>query len=258
MSGKIKNALIRLLGSHLTRDSRAGMCRGGRDESDLRMLCLERGLEPTGSADQLADRLLQNDIADRLFDRRGLMAQRAETGSREMVIGNKPATCASPFPSEKVATITETDLGTGRIASEEDLIWGALKRHALQTAREGNLARCRNVHLAMANHLLRRNKQPKALQALCIVCVFDLCGVRNRGDAPYGTDKSYSRFDATRASLAPWLVRRIRNLSHEMTLSTEELREVFLGASSRLHVPRNSGKLWEVLRSALKTGSDFD
>jgi hypothetical protein len=68
--------------------------------------------------------------------------------------------------------------------SDNEVIWEMLKGHAQQTAREGNLARCRNVHVAMANHLLRRGKRGRELQALCIVCVFDLCGVRNRDDAP--------------------------------------------------------------------------
>ena len=140
--------------------------------------------------------------------------------------------------------------------SDNEVIWEMLKGHAQQTAREGNLARCRNVHVAMANHLLRRDKRGRELQALCIVCVFDLCGVRNRDDAPAEIRKSHSRFDAARASLAPWLVSRVRNLSRELALSMGEIREIFLQVCTRLPVPRDPRKLWAVLQLALEGGFD--
>jgi hypothetical protein len=140
--------------------------------------------------------------------------------------------------------------------SDNEVIWEMLKGHAHRTAREGNLARCRNVHVAMANHLLRRDKRGRELQALCIVCVFDLCGVRNRDDAPAEIRKSHSRFDAARASLAPWLVSRVRNLSRELALSMGGIREIFLQVCTRLPVPRDPRKLWAVLQLALEGGFD--
>ena len=141
-------------------------------------------------------------------------------------------------------------------AADDDAMWDMLRRHALQTAREGNLIRCRNVHLTMANHMLRRHKHKKALQALYIVCVFDLCGVRNREEAPGDTSRSYSRFDGMRASLAPGIVRRVSDLAREMALSMEEMREIFLGISARLPVPKDSRRLWTVLQLALEGGLD--
>jgi hypothetical protein len=208
---------------------RARICRG-RDESDLRVLCLEAGLLPTGSEDQLADRLLSIDPTGWLLGYTGELLQCSDLD-------------------------TQRHLAEGRIVrdpSDNEAIWEMLKEQASQTAREGNLALCRNVHLAMANHLLRRKKQAKALQALCIVCVFDLCGVRNRGDAPLEIRRTYSRFDAARASLAPWLVKRVGSLSREMTLTMDEMREAFMHVSTRLGVPKDPRKLWMVLQLALE------
>jgi hypothetical protein len=108
----------------------------------------------------------------------------------------------------------------------------------------------------MANHLLRRNRSKKALQALCVVCIFDLCGARNCGDEPGETGRKHSRFDGARASLAPALVRMMRNLARESTLSMYELREIFLGVSARLPIPKDSRRLWAVLHLALKGNLD--
>jgi hypothetical protein len=215
-------------------DPHARMCHE-RDESDLRSLCLECGLEPTGSAEQLAERLLTIDPSGWLLGYPGELLQCSELAARAM-----------RMDSEAAATAASNS------AFDDQVIWGMLKRHAQQTAREGNLARCRNVHLTMANHLLRRNKLSKALQALCIVCAFDLCGARNCADARSETDKSNSRFDATRASLAPWLVSRVKSLCRDMTLSMDEIRDVFVGISSRLPITKDSLKLWAVLQLALQ------
>jgi hypothetical protein len=215
---------------------RARMCLD-RDESDLRLLCLEHGLQPTGSADQLADRLLTLDPTGWLLGYAGELLQCAEFADRTML-------------TRKVAPADLT--GSQRKHSDKDVTWQMLKQHAQQTALEGNLALCRNVYLAMANHLLRINKQPKALQALCVVCVFDLCGARNRSDAPPEKLKIDGRFDTARASLAPWLVNRVRNLSREMALSVDEIREIFLRVGTRLPIPRDSRVLWAVLQLALE------
>jgi hypothetical protein len=206
-------------------DPRARM-RHNRDESDLRVLCLEHGLPPTGNADQLADRLLTIDPTGWLLGYAGELLQ-----------------CSNL---------------TDRKISDDEGIWEMLKRHAQQSAREGNLALCRNVHVAMANHLIRRSKRGTALQTLCIVCIFDLCGVRNRDDLPAGIRKLHSRFDPARASLAPWLVSRVRSLSRELALSTDGIREVFLRVGTRLPVPRDPRQLWAELRRALEGDLDSD
>lgn len=226
---------------------RARMCLD-RDESDLRLLSIEHGLQPTGNADELADRLLTIDPTGWLLGYAGELLQCAETADRTMTT-RKVAPAISRFPGPAPA-------GFKSGHSDNDVIWQMLKQRAQRTALEGNLALCRNVHLAMANHLLRRNKQTKALQALCVVCVFDLCGARNRSDEPPETGKTYARFDAARASLAPWLVSRVRNLSREMSLSMEEIREVFLRVGTRLPIPRDSRELWAVLQLALEGTPD--
>jgi hypothetical protein len=221
-------------------DPRARMCHG-RDESDLRVLCLDYGLDPTGNADQLADRLLGIDPTGWLMGYAGELWQCSELAVLAMASGKDPVQC----PIE-------------RGASDNEAMLEMLKRHALQAARDGNLLRCRNVHLTMANHLLRRHKNKKALQALYIVCVFDLCGARNRQDAPGDTSRSYSRFDGMSASLAPGIVRRVRDVAREMTLSMDEVREIFLSVSARLPVPKDSRRLWAVLQLALEGGLDPD
>jgi hypothetical protein len=221
-------------------DPRARMCHG-RDESDLRVLCVDCGLDPTGSADQLADRLLGVDPTGWLLGYAGELLRCSELAVPAMVPGKDQARC--PIEPE---------------ASDDEAMWNMLRRHALQTARDGNLMRCRNVHLTMANHLLRRHKHRKALQALYIVCVFDLCGARNREDAPGDTGLSYSRFDGLSASLAPGIVRRVRDVAHEMALSMQEMREIFLGISARLPVPKESRRLWTVLQLAIEGGLDTD
>jgi hypothetical protein len=221
-------------------DPRARMCRG-RDESDLRVLCLDCGLDPTGRADQLADRLLGIDPTGWLLGYAGELLQCSELAVRAMASGKDQVQCP-----------------TGRGASDDEATWEMLRRHALQTARDGNLMRCRNVHLTMANHLLRHRKYRKALQALYIVCVFDMCGARNREEAPADTSRNHSRFDGTSASLAPAIVRRVRDVAREMTLSMAEMREIFLGISARLPVPKDSRRLWAVLQIALEGGLDSD
>jgi hypothetical protein len=241
---------------------RARMCRD-RDESDLRLLCIEHGLRPTGSADELVDRLLTIDPTGWLLGYPGELLQCSDFANRTMV-SQREATARSPILDPDLAELfTQGDVDTQRYLlqdrmkrepTDNEVIWEMLKGRARHTAREGNLALCRDVHLAMANHLLRRNKKNQALQALCIVCAFDLCGVRNRSDVPAEIRKSYSRFDPTRASLASWLVRRISDLSLEMTLSMTELQEIFLFTAIRLNVPKTPQKLWAVLQLALEGG----
>jgi hypothetical protein len=195
----------------------ARMCHE-RQESDLRALCAKCGLESTGGVEQLAGRLLSIDPSGWLLGYPGEFLQCSELAVRAV------------------------RLASGEVQVE----WVMLKRHAQQTAREGKLARCRDVHLAMANYLLGRNKRKKALQALCIVCAFDLCGARNR--AP----EADSSFDANRASLAPWLVERLSALSRDMALSMEAIREIFIGVASRLPVPQDAFTLWGLLQPALE------
>jgi hypothetical protein len=216
-------------------DPHARMCHE-RDESDLRSVCLECGLEPTGSAEQLAGRLLTIDPSGWLLGYPGELLQCSElaAGATRMLREADSAHC-------------DGDSG-------DQVVWGMLKRHAQQTAREGNIARCRNVHLTMADYLLRRHKPSKALQALFIVCAFDLCGARNCGGARKNTDAC---FDVSHAALAPWLVQRVRNLCRDMVLTRDEIRVAFVGVSSRLPIPRDSLKLCAVLQLALEGALEF-
>jgi hypothetical protein len=220
-------------------DPRARMCHA-RDESDLRLLCLECGLDPTGSGEQLVDRLLAVDPTGWLMGYTGEMLQCSESAALMMASGKEPV----QLPIEQGD-------------SDNDAVWQTLTRHALITAHEGNLVRCRNVHLTMANYLLRRSEHEKGLRALYIVCIFDLCGVRNRGDAPGGSRESYSRFDAARASLVPGLVRRVRDLGREMSLSVHQMHEIFLSVTARLPLPKESRRLWTVIEFALEGGLDL-
>jgi hypothetical protein len=219
-------------------DARARLCHG-KDESDLRMLCLDSGLKPTGSVDELVDRLLVIDRSGWLLGYGGELLQCSARAARAVV----------------AATDTE-QTGVERPNADDDSMWGVLRKQALQTAREGNLLRCRNVYRTMVNHLLRRNLSKKALQALCVVCIFDLCGARNCGDEPGEIGIKHSRFDGARASLAPALVRMMRNLARESALSMYELREIFLGVSARLPIPKDSRRLWAVLHLALQGNLD--
>src|ERR1035441_553048 len=65
-------------------DPRARMC-CCRDESDLRMLCLEFGLTPTGSIDQLVDRLLTIDPTGWLLGYAGELLQCSDVAVRTIV-----------------------------------------------------------------------------------------------------------------------------------------------------------------------------
>jgi hypothetical protein len=241
-------------------DPRARM-RRDRDESDLRLLCVEHGLQPTGGAEELIDRLLGIDPTAWLLGYAGELLQCSEWA--KTALASRRGRAASPpiLDPDLDGLFTEGDLDTqryvlqgrlGREPTDNEVIWEMLKRCAQQTALEGNLVRCRDVHLAMAQHLLRRNKNPQALQALCVVCVFDLCGARNRNDVPAEIRQSYSRFDPDRASLPAELVRRLSELSREMSLSMNELRDIFLDIGTRLHLPETPRKLWAVLQLALE------
>ena len=231
-------------------DPRARIC-FDRDESDLRMLCLEYSLPTMGGADQLADRLLAIDPTGWLLGYSGELLQCAGSA-----VGASP-----PLPDPDVGELfTQGDFDAKRremlergesATSDDEVIWQMLKERAERTAREGDLRLCRNVHLAMANYLIRRKNPLKALQAHCVVCVFDLCGVRNRSDAPVHARKTYSRFDAARTSLAPWLVTPISDLSRELALPMDEVRDLFLGIATRLRVPKDSRKLWAVVKLAM-------
>jgi hypothetical protein len=174
--------------------------------------------------------------------------------------GIDPEDTHCPCVSPLFGASTQPSAPPSRIerASDNEVVWEMLKGQVQLTAREGNLALCRNVHLAMANHLLRRNNPTRALQALCVVCMFDLCGARNRDDAPAEIRKSYSRFDAAGASLAPWLVSRVSHLTRDLTLSMDQIRDNFLSVATRLSVPKDSRKLWAVLQLALEGGLDPD
>jgi hypothetical protein len=236
-----------------------------RDESDLRMLCLEHGLQPTGGADDLVGRLLTIDPTGWLLGYLGELLQCSEFAERPMAT-RREAMLNSPLLDPELAGLFgQRDVDTQRYLlrdriernpSDNEVVWEMLKERAQHTARDGNLALCRNVHLAMANHLIRRNKKTQALQALCVVCIFDLCGARDRSDVPAEMRATYSRFDADRASLASWLVRRLRDLSSDMMLSTSQLQEIFLFVGSCLKVPATPRKLWMILQLALEGALD--
>lgn len=236
------------------------MCRD-RDESDLRMLCIEHGLQPTGSTEELVDRLLGIDPTAWLLGYPGEMLQCSDwakglMASRRDKVGNSPV-----LDPDLAELFTQGDIDTQRYLlqdrlerepTDNEVILEMLERRAQQTAFDGNLALCRNLHLRMANHLLRLNRRKQALQALCIVCIFDLCGARNRSDVAPEVRKSYSRFDPDRASLPSSLVRRFGELSRELRLSMDESREIFLAVGTRLHVPKTPQELWKVLQFALE------
>jgi len=222
-------------------DPRARISRD-RDESDLRVLCLELGLSPAGRAEQLVERLLTVDPSGWLLGYPGELLQCSKTAAR-MMIGPKEEAFQFP-PPDPPAPRAPTP------PAARDLIWTLLTARAEKTAREGNLALCRNVYLWMANHLIRRDKRSQALRALCVVCIFDLCGARNRSDLPTLKHETQSRFDATLASLDPSLVRRVRGLSREMHLSMNELRHIFLRVGRRLELPKHAVKLWAVFQLA--------
>jgi hypothetical protein len=57
----------------------------GRDESDLRVLCLEFGLSPAGRADQLVDRLLTIDPSGWLLGYPGEPLQCSQTAAHLMI-----------------------------------------------------------------------------------------------------------------------------------------------------------------------------
>jgi hypothetical protein len=245
-------------------DPRARMCLD-RDESDLRLLCVEHGLHPTGSADELVDRLLTIDPTAWLLGYAGELLQCSEWAKTNLA-ARRDRLASSPILDPDLAGLfTQGDVDTQRYLlqdrlerepTDDEVIREMLKGRAQQTALEGNLALCRDVHLGMANHLLRRNKKSQALQALCIVCIFDLCGARNRSDAPAEIRKSYSRFDLGRASLPSEPVRQLSDLSGEMRLSMDELREIFLATGTRLNVPKTPRQLWVALHLALEGAHD--
>lgn len=221
-----------------TDDPRARLSRD-RDESDLRVLCLELGLSPAGRAEQLVERLLTIDPSGWLLGYPGELLQCSKTAVRMMIGPKEEALKISP-PVPRAPTPP----------AARDLIWTLLTARAEKTARDGNLALCRNVYLWMANHLIRGEKRSQALRALCVVCIFDLCGARNRSELPTLENETQSRFDATLASLDPSLVRRVRGLSREMHLSMNELRHIFLRVGRRLELPKHAGKLWAVFQLA--------
>jgi hypothetical protein len=222
-----------------------------RDESDLRMLCLEYGLPTMGSDEQLAERLLGIDPTGWLLGYAGELLQCAESAVRASPPMSDPDVGELFSQDEFDAKRHQLQDRDGSAPSDNEVIWQMLKERAERTAREGDLALCRNVHLAMANYLIRRKNLVKALHAHCVVCVFDLCGVRNRSEAPIHARKGYSRFDDARTSLAPWLVTRLSNLSRELVLPMEEIRKVFLGIAVRLKVPKDSQKLWAAVELAI-------
>jgi hypothetical protein len=245
-------------------DPRARMSRD-RDESDLRMLCIEHGLQPTGTADELVDRLLAIDPTAWLLGYAGELLQCSEW-AQKMLASRRDRMASAPTLDPDLAELfTQGDVETQRYLlqdrlerepTDNEVIWEMLQGRAQQAALDGNLALCRNVHLGMANHLTRRNKKIQALQALCVVCAFDLCGARNRSDVPAAIRKTYSRFDPGRASLPSSLVRLLSDLSRDMRLSMDELQDTFLAIASRLKLPKTARKLWGELQLALASISE--
>jgi hypothetical protein len=239
--------------------------RHDRDESDLRMLCLENGLQPTGGAADLVDRLLTIDPSGWLLGYPRELLQCSEladhlapprNGAQTPSLDWDPAGLITQGDFDAQRDLLRDRIGSG--LSDDDAIWRMLKGRAQQAAHAGNLALCRDVHLGMANHLIRRNKGIQAFQALCIVCIFDLCGARNRDDVPAQMRATYPRFDVDRASLALSLVRRMGDLSSKMMLTMNEVREIFLSAATCLKVPISPRKLWKVLQLALEGALDCE
>jgi hypothetical protein len=243
---------------------RARICHD-RDESDLRMLCIENGLQPTGGAADLIDRLLTIDPSGWLlgYPREllqcsefadHLAAPRVGMNTPSLELDLADLITQGDFDAQR--DLLQDRIGSG--LSEDDATWRMLKGRAQQAAHAGNLALCRIVHLGMAHHLIRRNKKMQAFQALCIVCIFDLCGARNRGDVPPQMRATYSHFDVDRPSLALSLVRRMGDLSGEMMLTMNEVREIFISVAICVKVPISRLRLWKVLQLALEGALDCE
>jgi hypothetical protein len=142
--------------------------------------------------------------------------------------------------------------------SDDDAKRDLLNREALQHSTEGNLGLCRNTYLLMADSLSRRESLKEALGLYLIVCAYDLNGAQNRGGLSAEMLRQFPLFDLTMATLAPVVVDNVQNLSEELNFSTEDVRELYLKATSPVSFPLAPAKAWSVLSLAIEGKIDLD
>jgi hypothetical protein len=142
--------------------------------------------------------------------------------------------------------------------TDDEVKWALLEKMPAVYSAEGNWGLARNSYLLMADFLLRRWKLNDALNLYFRVCAMDLNGAENRGRLSQELPKEFPPFDLRSASLAPYVVERVRVIARKMKLSMDDVRTLFANTGSTEVYPVPPEKSAEVLVLALENKIDLN
>ncbi|MGA3373586.1 MAG: SAP domain-containing protein [Terracidiphilus sp.] len=208
----------------------------GRGAAELKAMCRSTGLKVSGSKEELAERIAAIDPTGSSFGTNEVLyvcsedvAQFIEENRRSIDAiwgdfrGLQGLFSHEEFCNEKAALTHRFSAERSGQPSNDDVKWSLLNRRAIQHAAEGNLGLARNVYLAMADFLKRREKPRQALPLYLLVCAYDLNGAINRGGISGELLKRFPLFDSEFSTLAPSVIQEIQSITEDESMKLDEV-----------------------------------
>jgi hypothetical protein len=243
----------------------------GRGAVELKDLCRTYQLKVSGTKEQLAERLAGIDPSGELLGCKKRLLICSDDAARFITLHRESLNAAmgdlrelwglftfSQFEAEKDSLTNRFSAkGYGR-PSNDDVKWSIMNKKALQHAQEGNLGLCRNMYHAMASFLDRRGKLKQALPLYLLVCAYDLNGAMNRGGISTELLRQFPLFDSKFSFLAPGVVGEVVSIINALSMTKEELSEIFTEVAAKGSFPLPAERIWPVLILALEGNLDLN
>lgn len=242
-----------------------------RGVKDLKSLCSQNGVKPSGTKLQMAERLLEIDATGMMLGYSGELLKCSPEGE-DIANARKAAWEVTQLDDQDLRGIfdqSDFEAAKERLTaqfrqkgysnpSDDDVKWSLLNSAALKYAKEGQLGLCGNTYLTQARFLQRRNKTQGALRLYLLVCAYDLNGAQNRGVLSPELLQKYPLFDVKMAFLAPLVVDSVRKLMAQLNYSLDQVRAMYFEATSEMGFPLKAERSWSVLCNALEGKIDLN
>lgn len=145
----------------------------------------------------------------------------------------------------------------GKEPSDNDVKWGLLNKQLIEHAKNGDWGLYRNSRFQMAEILRGEMKLKDALGTYLEVCYLDLNGVNNTGGMrDPELLKEFPPFNPKDlAFLAPGVIDLIKRIVLKLSLSKDEIKQIFVEHNSRieksLRLPLSAENSWQSLEKEI-------
>jgi len=146
-----------------------------------------------------------------------------------------------------------------REPSDNDVMWGVLKKQLISHGIERNMGFYRNTRLEMAKILKKEKKLKLALTIFLEISYLDLNGPKNRGtiyrNHPDLLD-DYPLFKPSDAFIAPGIITLIKGIVQKLNIEMSDVNKLFIESNERimnsLKLPVSPKSCWGKLKKELQ------